>query len=341
MDLKTVLANESIQEDIEKHDELNPVLFSDNKLKPEVKDKAIEVATELLAIMEENGLSIKLKDLILTGSNASYNYTKDSDIDLHLVADMTNITDQKELYTILFNSFKSAFNRKYEITFYDIPVEVYIESDDTALVSNGIYSIYHDAWIKEPEKEEIPEVDKQQIDDTLQPWLDRYTQLVTELEQDETLTETKIDEFLNDLYELRANGLKNGEGSEYSNENLVFKEFRNLGYLDKLKELRDKVISRRLSLEERLENRVYRQKLYDKLYQLAHYQPILHENGIFEFYNVPEMEVQTILNALKQQDFVAYAQASSDKLDFSRLAIGGRPSRLFHIHGKIAEKEYF
>ena len=101
---KTESTTKITQEDIEKHDELNPVLFSDNKLKPEVKDKAIEVATELLAIMEENGLSIKLKDLILTGSNASYNYTKDSDIDLHLVADMTNITDQKELYTILFNS---------------------------------------------------------------------------------------------------------------------------------------------------------------------------------------------------------------------------------------------
>lgn len=39
------------------------------------------------------------------------------------------------------------------------------------------------------------------------------------------------------------------ENGEYSIPNLIFKEFRNLGYLDNLKELRKKEINKELSLE--------------------------------------------------------------------------------------------
>jgi hypothetical protein len=69
---------------------------------------------------------------------------------------------------------------------------------------------------------------------------------------DETEDESKIDKFIDSLYDLRKKGLST-EG-EYSIENLVFKEMRNKGYLDNLKELRHKVIAQRLSLYENLNN---------------------------------------------------------------------------------------
>lgn len=58
----------------------------------------------------------------------------------------------------------------------------------------------------------------------------------------------QIDDLIEDIYELRKRGMESKDG-EYSIDNLVFKEFRNLGYLDTLKELRKKEISRELSLE--------------------------------------------------------------------------------------------
>lgn len=58
----------------------------------------------------------------------------------------------------------------------------------------------------------------------------------------------KIDDLLEDIYNLRQEGMKE-ENGEYSIPNLIFKEFRNLGYLDNLKELRKKEISKELSLE--------------------------------------------------------------------------------------------
>lgn len=64
------------------------------------------------------------------------------------------------------------------------------------------------------------------------------------------LTEEKSDDiydFIEDLYNLRKESIAS-EG-EYGLGNLVFKEFRNLGYLDNLKQLRKKEKSKELSLE--------------------------------------------------------------------------------------------
>ena len=56
-----------------------------------------------------------------------------------------------------------------------------------------------------------------------------------------------IEKFINDIYALRKDSIAN-EG-EYGLGNLVFKEFRNLGYLDNLKELRKQEKGKELSLE--------------------------------------------------------------------------------------------
>ena len=66
------------------------------------------------------------------------------------------------------------------------------------------------------------------------------------------MTRTKkielIDDMIEDIYDLRKQGMaRNGEIDIF---NLIFKEFRNLGYLDNLKDLRKKEISKELSLEQ-------------------------------------------------------------------------------------------
>ena len=64
----------------------------------------------------------------------------------------------------------------------------------------------------------------------------------------------KIDNLIEDIYNLRKEGME--EDGEYSIKNLIFKEFRNLGYLDNLKELRKKEISKELSLEQLSANKI-------------------------------------------------------------------------------------
>lgn len=252
------LINESLQaeaeltETIEKHEELNPALFDENEnLKPEVKNKINEIVDEFLKDFVEIEVELDVQDIILTGSNASYNYTKDSDLDIHIIADTSKIEDTLNLHKVIYNAYKSAFNRKFEIELNSVPVEVYVETQDTPLVSNGIYSVMKDEWVKKPTKEAIPEVDQEAIDKAFKPWEEKYRSLVNKIDGS-TADETEIDTFINDLYDLRTKGLSTD--GEYSIENLIFKEMRNNGYLDNLKDLRHKVIARRLSLHESLDS---------------------------------------------------------------------------------------
>ena len=68
----------------------------------------------------------------------------------------------------------------------------------------------------------------------------------TEVETNEDKSES-IKNFINDLYDLRKQSIS--KDGEYSLGNLIFKEFRNMGYLNNLKDLRKIEKSKELSLE--------------------------------------------------------------------------------------------
>ena len=76
---------------IEYHETLNPKLWINNKLIPEIKNKLIEIYQTFVNKLKENEIPIDVIDVLLLGSNASYNYTNYSDIDLHIVTDFTDI----------------------------------------------------------------------------------------------------------------------------------------------------------------------------------------------------------------------------------------------------------
>lgn len=74
-----------------------------------------------------------------------------------------------------------------------------------------------------------------------------------DIEIDETSLEGKIEEidkFINDIYKLRKDSI--ADKGEYAEGNAIFKEFRNKGYLDKLKDLKNNLKSQQLSIEENL-----------------------------------------------------------------------------------------
>ena len=223
--------NDGLDEDIEKHDELNPKLFEGNKLKPDVVDKINEIVDAFLESLAEDDIKIKVDDIILVGSNVSYNYTKDSDLDIHILADTSQLDCPDNLYPLLYGAYKSLFNRKMNINFYGIPVEVYVETDDTPLRSNGIYSVKDNDWIKEPDQESIPEIDNDKVNELVQPYEDRFNEIK------ENPSVEAIDQLITDIYDERKEGMSKEDG-EYSYPNLCFKEFRNRGYLDQLKDLR-------------------------------------------------------------------------------------------------------
>lgn len=326
-----------LTEAIEKHDSLNSKLFTkDGVLKDKVRDKMLEIVDAFLADLKEQDIKIKVDDILFIGSNASYNYTKDSDIDLHIVANTKVVEYPTELGAALYSAYRSLFNKSLEISIYDIPLELFVETETSARVSNGVYSVKKNKWLKKPVQEDIPDYDKKALDTLVEEWEEKCKKLITDIKADKLDDEKKVVKLIEDIYDkLRKKGVAKGE---YSIENLAFKELRNKGYLDQLKDYRNDLTSKRLSLEEKLDRQT-RTEVYNQLARAAGTQPIIQDNGMFFIYNLKSSEVSRVLSNIKRLPFIVEAQANeSGKYDFSNpleLAMNKMPTKYYNIRGQI------
>ena len=211
--------------------ELNPKLFNeDNSLKPEIRERLIEIANEFLRPISKN-LLFKVYDIRLVGSNAGYNYTDTSDIDLHMVVNLVEICrDCPEVVQFLFNAEKSKFNLLYDIEVKGIDVEVYVEDIRAGTHSNGIYSVLDDEWIKMPEYSDI---DYDLLYDETRQTAEyiKSVNLIDDVINNGTAEE--IQDLLGNLYLGRKSAL-DSEG-ELGVGNILFKTLRADGYIDELR----------------------------------------------------------------------------------------------------------
>ena len=334
--LEEYLSLNNLTEAIEKHDKLNNKLFTkDEVLKDKVRDKLLEIVDEFLADLKEQEVKIKVDDILFIGSNASYNYTKDSDIDLHIIANTKAVKYPEELGEALYSAYRSLFNKQLDITLYDIPLELFVEVEDSPRVSNGVYSVKKNKWVKKPVVEDIPEYDKEALNKLVDKWEAKCKELIDDIKADKLDDEKKVVKMLEDIYEkLRKKGIAKGE---YSIENLTFKELRNKGYLDQLKDYRNELVSKRLSLEEQLSAKA-RRNVEIQIAQAASTQPIVQDNGMFFIYNLKASDIDKAVRALKALDFVEEVYSSeSGKLDFSKMILAPEqmPAKYYNIRGKV------
>jgi hypothetical protein len=75
--------------------ELNPKLWDNNQLIPEVRVQLLKIARHFADFL--NVKRLNLRDITISGSNAAYGYNDSSDLDLHLVADIAT-DEMAELY---------------------------------------------------------------------------------------------------------------------------------------------------------------------------------------------------------------------------------------------------
>lgn len=249
---KSEIWKKGLYEEITIHDTLNPKIWNeDNSLKDVVRVKIENIVDTFADILREDGIDLKIEDIYLLGSNANYNYTDESDLDIHIIADESFDCDAKHL-PIIYQAYKSLFNLKYDIKIKGINVELYVENkDDLSNVSTGVYS-FNDGWIKDPAQYERPEIDDNKLNADVNRWKVKAQEILTEPSVD------SIEKYIDDIYDLRTESISN-EG-EFGIGNLVFKEIRRQGILDNLKDLKFKLLSKELSLEsleESLEPELY------------------------------------------------------------------------------------
>jgi len=237
--------NDEIINSFGTRDELNPKVWdNDDTLNKEVREKLLAVATEFIDFL---GVPILVEDIIFTGSLANYNWSKYSDVDLHVVADFNQFSDDLlPLYQELFKVKKTLFNTDHDIKIFGYDVELYVQDSNEAHFSSGVYSVLNDEWDNKPKKENV-KIDKNLIRQKSNQWMEIID---TALDAASDVTADDAREILkkckNKLKKYRTCGLEK-EG-EYSDENLVFKVLRRNGYIEKLTNFENDVVDKELSL---------------------------------------------------------------------------------------------
>lgn len=220
------------------HKELNPKLWKNDQLDPLVKKQLLVIAEDFV---EELGIDdLDVVDVTISGSNAAFTYTKHSDLDLHILVNMSEL-HQDAVYRELFRAKKTLYNDTHNITVHGIPVELYVQDSAEPVVSLGEYSILHDKWIKIPKRrsanldQNATKAKFEQLKDLIQVAL-------------KTKHSKKISNALALIRRYRQAGLD--KGGEFSPENLAYKAVRAQGAIDALYAMRDKLHSAELTIEE-------------------------------------------------------------------------------------------
>lgn len=189
--------------------------------------------------------SVKIHDVILVGSSANYNYTKYSDIDLHLVVDFDEIKCDEKIVKLMFDNMRGNWNKNHNIKIKDHDVEIYVQDINEKPESGAVYSIKNEKWIKKPNKENI-EFDKKLIKQKHKKYKSEIENVI------KTKNPEAIKSVLEKIYNYRKAGLQ--DGGEFSTENLVFKILRAQKYIGALKNLEKIAYDKKMSLNETSQN---------------------------------------------------------------------------------------
>ena len=209
---------------------LNPEVWKGDKIYPEIRERLREIAEEFIEKLDLT--NVEIRDIILTGSLANYNWSKYSDLDVHIVIDFKDVAADEGLVKKYFDAVRSNWNRNHDIKVKGYEVELYVQDDDEKHASTGIYSLLSDGWVLKPSREQ-KEIDKVNVFKKARHIMREIDKVEKHLNQREYNTALETGQRVKDkIKKMRRGGLE--RGGVYSTENLAFKVLRRGGYMGKL-----------------------------------------------------------------------------------------------------------
>jgi len=234
-------------ETFEMREELQPEIWHHNEMWEEVRERLLEIVDDFI-----DGLDVEvgIEDVRLTGSLANYNWSKYSDVDLHIVVDFAEIDEDTELVKSFFNAARARWNDLHAIDVYGFEVEVYVENIGDSHHSTGIYSIMNNKWIIEPNPREI-EIDfasARKKSDNVESRINLIDHMISAGKLAASLK--SIERTKEKIRRMRQAGLTSPQ-KEFSPENIAFKILRRNGILARLSQMKHTAYDRHMSLNEK------------------------------------------------------------------------------------------
>ena len=232
-------------ESFQKQPELNRKFWRDdgNHLDKKVARRLTKIAEDFM-----DGLDVpaQVEDIRFTGSLANYNWSKYSDIDLHVVVDFSKIDEDATLVKSFFDSARMRWNDLHDIKIYGYEVEIYVENVGDVHKSSGIYSITNNQWIIEPDPTSV-EIDislARKKSDDIETQVNLIQYIINNGNYNIALR--TISRLKQKIRRMRKAGLDSPK-QEFSPENIAFKILRREEVLQKLSDMKydayDKLMS--------------------------------------------------------------------------------------------------
>lgn len=229
----------------EVNDSLEPNIWDGDRLKAEVREKLLKIVSDFLIDMP---FDLEPDDITLTGSLANYNWSKYSDVDLHILYDFNEVDENKELVTQFFKNLQTNWNNRHDIYMSDYEVEIYFQDSTEPHISTGVYSIQNDEWLTKPEPV-AASIDYANVEKKAEDIVDRIDhieQMMKDEEGDAVLD--AIDRLKAKIRNMRQSGLE-GAG-QFSVENLAFKVLRRSEELGRLSDFKAKAYDEFMSIDQ-------------------------------------------------------------------------------------------
>jgi hypothetical protein len=238
------LEEEVEEESFEKQTELEPRFWRDDTLEPKIAKRLEKIARDFIEGLD---IPVEIEDLRFTGSLANYNWSKYSDIDLHLVVDFSKIDEDAQIVKLFFDAARMRWNDLHDIKIHGYEVEIYVENVGESHRSSGVYSIPTQEWTAAPDPEEV-EIDfvtaRKKSDDII-----TQVNLIQHMVRNGKLEAAlkTIKRLKSKVRRMRQAGL-NSIAKEFSAENIAFKILRRDDTLQKLNDLKYDAYDRLMSL---------------------------------------------------------------------------------------------
>lgn len=215
------------------NDTLPERFWKGDRFDPEVRQKLLEIAA---TVADKAGVADKVQDVQLTGSMANYNYTKYSDLDVHILLDFADINSDEDLVRAALDGRRFVWNLRHNISIGGHDVELYFQDMEDPHVASGLYSLLNDEWLTIPKYNPptIDESDVQRKADSVKRHIDELEIASRSINSPEQLAElTDVASALRSKVSSMRKDSLTADG-EFGIGNLAFKELRNSGYMEKL-----------------------------------------------------------------------------------------------------------
>lgn len=228
---------------------LNGDFWKNKKLNEKVRTAILKIVDNFL---KSTNLDIKSGDvgkIQFTGSLANYNFSKLSDVDIHLLLDFKKLGSDPKFMEDYLSTKAILWNNTHKITIFGHEVELYIADIHSDHYSTGIYDVKKNKWDIEPVID--PKLTAELNIGKVKDKADKISKQINAIAAKKDIAFKDLEDLKDKIKKMRLAGLEK-EG-EYSLENLTFKLLRRRGELDTLYNLMVQTQDKELSLDEDME----------------------------------------------------------------------------------------